>query len=310
MSTSETTKKIDNLLSLLSNGSRNEIIAAKKAIEKLWREDSKQFTKCAPIALEYIAKVDQIKTLDNKIALVSGLRLFFLVLSDKYFDPLKSFTLKLLQHPHGHVREAIRKTAEWLFISLTSRAEPFIYSKRTQLSQKQKLAQYEARMQYVDLVEELELLIDKYETRTEDVAYIDEMKPSINKSLQMYWSRLTECRTYRKIIEQTQNTPYDILRKRKEIEEKITRMLTKENNDFYIDDVKEIIYFEESQNALTTILEMFSLKDKRESEVVNLIQLLNDAWNYFPHKVLNGLSPIEKISENSSLPKRKNSLPN
>ncbi len=32
-------------------------------------------------------------------------------------------------------------------------------------------------------------------------------------------------------------------------------------------------------------------------ELDNIIESINDAWNYFPHKVLDGLSPAEKILE-------------
>ncbi|MGE5444326.1 MAG: hypothetical protein ACM3SR_06935 [Ignavibacteriales bacterium] len=31
------------------------------------------------------------------------------------------------------------------------------------------------------------------------------------------------------------------------------------------------------------------------SELSNILELASDAWNYFPHKALNGLSPAEKL---------------
>ncbi len=33
------------------------------------------------------------------------------------------------------------------------------------------------------------------------------------------------------------------------------------------------------------------------SELSNVLELVTDAWNYFPHKALNGLSPAEKLLE-------------
>ena len=33
------------------------------------------------------------------------------------------------------------------------------------------------------------------------------------------------------------------------------------------------------------------------SELSNVLELVTDAWNYFPHKLLDGLSPAEKLLE-------------
>lgn len=33
------------------------------------------------------------------------------------------------------------------------------------------------------------------------------------------------------------------------------------------------------------------------SELSNILELVTDAWNYFPHKVLGGISPAEKNLE-------------
>ena len=33
------------------------------------------------------------------------------------------------------------------------------------------------------------------------------------------------------------------------------------------------------------------------SELSNVLELVTEAWNYFPHKVLGGISPAEKLFE-------------
>ena len=33
------------------------------------------------------------------------------------------------------------------------------------------------------------------------------------------------------------------------------------------------------------------------SELSNVFELVTDAWNYFPHEVLGGISPVEKLLE-------------
>lgn len=35
--------------------------------------------------------------------------------------------------------------------------------------------------------------------------------------------------------------------------------------------------------------------DGDASELSNVLELVTDAWNYFPHKVLGGISPAEMI---------------
>ena len=33
------------------------------------------------------------------------------------------------------------------------------------------------------------------------------------------------------------------------------------------------------------------------SELSDVLELITDAWNYFPHKVPGGISPVEKLLE-------------
>lgn len=87
-----------------------------------------------------------------------------------------------------------------------------------------------------------------------------------------------------------------ILEKRKEIEEELLEMLKESKSDFGLDDIKEIIYNEDGQDSLTDIIAMFDAGQDL-AELQNVLELVNDAWNYFPHKVIDGLSPAEKILE-------------
>ena len=289
-------KEFRRLLSILIEDTPEEIRSAKKEIEKLWHKNTKVFQKSAPLVFKYLPKFDQIKKVENQTALASGLSLFFLALGDEYFDKLVDFTLKVLQHPNGSVREAIRHSADWLFVSLTARAEPFVFPKGKKLTKEQKAIQSEAQLQYINLVREVEILIDKYDEGTGKVRYIDEMKPSVNKSLQLFWSRLTECPVYRRILEHVRPLSYEIARKRKEIENELSDMLKQTQSDYDLEDIKEIIYNENGSDSLTAIIAMFDT-GQGISELKNILETVNDAWNYFPHKSLNGLSPAEKIEQ-------------
>ncbi|MFH1186910.1 MAG: hypothetical protein V1697_01915 [Candidatus Levyibacteriota bacterium] len=185
-------KELGNIFSILKTGTQSETKEAKRKIEKLRHNDRKRFERNAHIALEQIKDFDSIQDPKNKAAFISGLSIFFLILSDKYFTELKNFVLKTICHQNGHVRESIRKTADWLYISLSSRINPFVYPKGKKLTQKQIAEQQKAKEEYAGYLKDLELLMEKYDDGSYDsIVYIDEMKPSIFKSLQMLWGDLT-----------------------------------------------------------------------------------------------------------------------
>lgn len=288
--------ELRRLLSIFMTGSREDFRKAKKEIRTLWNHETKVFQSEAQVALEFLPKFDQIENIQNKEAFASGLKLFFLSLADDHFETLKGFTLKVIQHPNGHVREAIRNTAEWLYCSLTSRMNPFMYPKGKELTDEQKGEQIKAREQYENYVKNVEALIDTYDFGNENVEYIEEMKPSINKSLQQLWSRLTEGRSYRKLMEATRPIPPAILMKRKEIEEELVEMLKETESNFSLEDVKNAIYHEEDNDDMMKVVAMFD-RGGDASELSNILELVTDAWNYFPHKIINSLSPAEKLSD-------------
>jgi hypothetical protein len=87
-----------------------------------------------------------------------------------------------------------------------------------------------------------------------------------------------------------------IIKRRKEIERELLKMLKETKSDFGLDDIKEIIYNEEGQDDLTDVIAMFDT-GQGAAEPENILELVNDAWNYFPHKIIGGLSPAEKLLE-------------
>lgn len=87
-----------------------------------------------------------------------------------------------------------------------------------------------------------------------------------------------------------------ILKRRGEIEKELLEMLKETKSDFGLEDIKKIIYNEDGQDSLTDIIAMFDT-GQGAAELQNVLELVNDAWNYFPHKVIGGLSPAEKLLE-------------
>lgn len=251
----ELEKELRRLLEVLMTGPREEFKKAKKEIEKLWNRDPKAFVLVAPVALPYLPKFNQIETDLNKEAFASGLSFFFLALADNHFETLKNFTLQVIQHHNGHVREAIRKTADWLFVSLSSQ-------KATQ-------------QKYLGYVKEVEALIDQYDKDEEMTRYINEMKPSINKTLQKLWCRLTGSRDYQEILAETRPIPSQIFFKRRELEQEITKMLAEAKSDFDLRDVKDAIFQEEETDDMMGIIAMFD--DGNINNLSTILEIINDA---------------------------------
>lgn len=71
-------------------------------------------------------------------------------------------------------------------------------------------------------------------------------------------------------------------------------MLKETESDFTLDHVREAIYNEEDNDDMMKVVAMFD-RGGDASELDNILELVTDAWNYFPHKVLGGISPAEKI---------------
>ena len=73
-------------------------------------------------------------------------------------------------------------------------------------------------------------------------------------------------------------------------------MLKETESDFSLGDVKDMIYNEEEQDDMMKVVAMFD-RGGDASELSNILELITDAWNYFPHKALGGISPAEKSLE-------------
>jgi len=294
MTKKEMENRLRDLIAVLMTGSRPEFKQAKKDIASLWHNEMTAFKKSAHVVLEFLPQFDGIKKDENKQAFASGLYYFFLTLGDDHFEVLKNFTLEVIQHPKGHVREAIRHTADWLYCSLSGRAKPFVYGKKS-ATPKQNAEIIVAREQYLKYVEEIKGLIDQYENFYNGEKYIEQMKPSVYKSLQQLLSRLIESPVYRNVVQPRQVT-LEIFMKRKELKRAIAEMLIKTKSKYELEDILDAIYIEDSHGGIPRILNMFD-RGWASAELDDILKLITDAWNYFPHQSLNGLSPYEMVKQ-------------
>ncbi len=88
----------------------------------------------------------------------------------------------------------------------------------------------------------------------------------------------------------------EILERRKEIEQELVDMLKEAESDFMLDDIRDVIYEEEDSDDMMKVVAMFD-NGGDATELENVLELVSDAWNYFPHKLLGGISPAEKALE-------------
>ena len=98
-----------------------------------------------------------------------------------------------------------------------------------------------------------------------------------------------------KIIMQTESKQ-QILGRRKEIEQELVDMLKETESDFTLDHVRDVIFHEEDNDDMMKVVAMFD-RGGDASELSDVLELVTDAWNYFPHKVLGNISPAEKLLE-------------
>ncbi|GMU25602.1 hypothetical protein KJZ71_00380 [Patescibacteria group bacterium] len=87
-----------------------------------------------------------------------------------------------------------------------------------------------------------------------------------------------------------------ILERRKEIEQELVEMLRETESDFTLDHVRDAIFNEKESDDMMKVVAMFD-RGGDATEIENVLELVSDAWNYFPHKVLGGISPAEKLLE-------------
>ena len=87
-----------------------------------------------------------------------------------------------------------------------------------------------------------------------------------------------------------------ILERQKEIEQELVEMLKETESNFTLDHIRDVIFHEDDNDDMMKVVAMFD-RGGDASELRDVLELVTDAWNYFPHKVLGGISPAEKLLE-------------
>jgi len=100
------------------------------------------------------------------------------------------------------------------------------------------------------------------------------------------------------LAEQTMSDPNQTMAEyivpRETVAKELLKTLKETESEFSLQDVKDAIYHEEETDDMMNIVAMFD-RGGGDSEFATVLDLVTDAWNYFPHETLDGRCPAEMI---------------
>jgi hypothetical protein len=221
-------------------------------------------------------------------------------LHDREAEPdfLFSWLFELLQHERGAIRYAAVRMLENEIGPLTVhiRVPEAKYSKYDLTPEK-------ADAILLSMHLSLHQLLGKYdEPKYHRYKYISSLPSSPYKSVQMVLGRMDDdCgegyleRLVQKFQQQAAHpvpSKQEVKKMQDELELQMAQLLEAANSEWTVDDVKEAIYAERDQDNFTELLSMFDTGEGAV-ELSDAIEVLTDAWNYFPHHALGGQAPVE-----------------
>jgi hypothetical protein len=241
---------------------------------------------------EYVKIADSFRQ-ENFVQAISGM--YFLHNRENEPDFLFPWHFQLLQHENGNIRHAAVRMIEHEIGPLTYHirfpGKGSGYTKITQENADQIL--FGLRVNLNNLAQ------SSWKPSYKKIKYVEKLPSGTYKSVQHILWELDDCCTDVSMPTITESTK-EIIEYRKEIEQELIELLKETGSGFTLDHIKEIIFNEEGQDDLTNIIAMFDT-GQEAAELSNILELVSDAWNYFPHKSLGGLSPKEKSLESKRL---------
>jgi len=84
---------------------------------------------------------------------------------------------------------------------------------------------------------------------------------------------------------------------RKKIESEVREIINYYQVDTTFEEIQETVFNENGQEDFNKLIELFASKIKSGNldEINEVLKFVNAVWNYFPHKSLKGLAPVEKL---------------
>lgn len=272
--------------------------AAREVRQRLYRlvsnrrSEYRSIKKIIGTAPEVYATISEPWRQENFVLAISVL--YFLHDRDDRPDFLFPWLFHLLQHGNGNVRHAAVRMMEHELGPLTYHIR-FPGERSSLIGLPPELADQILRSLRVNLES---LAAQSWKPVYDKFKYIDELPSGTYKSIQLILECLDDyCHEapphFMPGPTRTESME-EILRRRKEIELDLANMLKEIGSEFTLAHIADAIYNEEGNDDPMKIIAMLD-RGGGMAELENILELVTDAWNYFPHKALGGISPAEKI---------------
>jgi len=191
---------LQSCINSLQQGGQEDIKKAKKEVRHIWRKlpaSNMVRKKFVETYLEEMERFDKIKYKRNQLAFISSLRYPFLEAGGKqdYFLACRDFVLKQIQHPSGHIRQAIVHASDWLVLSLNLGPTEVLRRNSSDIKKSE-----EHRVWFCQFAEKVDKLLEDYEDgRLRRYKYIDNMPSGVYKSLQFLMYNLMRTEYHRNV---------------------------------------------------------------------------------------------------------------
>lgn len=309
--------ELKELVQIVKTGDPKHVKLAQKEIEHIWRVVQQHSGKKMRLKYEFflaeMEHFEEIKDADHKAYFINTLKWPFIAIGEENFAQFIDFILSGIQNSSGKVRQATLSLASWLIFYVNLESDKL----NTRVENKASTLEAKNWVLFFRLVHEVEILTEHHFKPTyARCKYISSLPVGVYKSLQYLTVRCLLCSdryvtAYGRYLERssdaTRRMTSDIAElknktieeKRSEIEAGIKRLLKAVGSEFKLDDLKQIIYEEQGTPAISEAIALFDI-DRDDVRFEDVVTVINDAWNYFPHKSLGGLAPIEKFLEYKS----------
>lgn len=306
---------LKTLIQTIKTGSPAEVKLAQRQVEKFWHDfyipNRKEGQAAFHIFLDELKNFDQIKDVDHQAYFINTLKWPLWSVGGENFEVWADFLLENIQHPSGKIRQAVIHAADYLIMDIQIDLRDFgLKDKKITLQQKETIAKNRERFGYFVL--DVEDLIDRnQEPRFKKYKFISSLPAGVYKSLnkllveallrsefyeKIYQDFLNGLRAKRTRAELPTMTLTDIWEGKKEAEWEIEKLIKATDSVLKLEDIKEIIFNENDFACKQKIIDNFC-KDQSIEKLNKILSIIFNAWNYWPHKKLNGLSPAEKLYE-------------
>jgi hypothetical protein len=235
-------KEIMDMLERLIVESGQNLKDLKKEIEKNFKKDDRDSIKKIVVKnagwfIDKFKNFDDIKNVDNKLALIKTSYLPVWWLEDKHKEFFGDFILKTIVSPDGKIREAVRNFGDFWRMCLSENDNESSISKY-----------------HYKFLLNLKSLLQKYEPKDKKGLYLDKMPPSVYKTLTIFWQTIAENPFMFELFAKGKYTDliYDSVKRTYDDEEWL------DQNPIIVDDVIEEIWSD------------FSITKETEEYLVNL----------------------------------------